>query len=171
MSTGRPKIKFQAEAECRACEGHGILVVASEKPRTAIQCNRCSGTGREVIVLQYRRFRGRKERDDVDQVYAFTHHVVTPDTAGGASYQEWLAQPDILQQNGRETRAIHCPAEFLYGSTLKIPNWPECTSGTFRFCTRYPDKEACWEKWDRIQSGQTEESPTPDDLARPKTAI
>lgn len=164
MSTGRTKIKFQAEAECRACEGHGIQVVASEKPRTAIQCNRCSGTGREVIVLQYHRFRGRKERGDVDRVYAFTRHVVTPDTTGGASYQEWLTQPDILEQNGRETRAIHCPAEFRYGSTLKIPNWPECTSGIFRFCNRYPDKKACWEKWDHIQSGQPEESPAHDDL-------
>ena len=165
MSTGRPKIKFQAEAECRACEGHGIQVLTSEKPGTAIQCSRCSGTGREVIVLEYRRFRGRKERDDVDRVYAFTRHMVVPDTTGGASYREWLAQPDILEQNGLETRAIHCPAEFLHGSALKILNWPECTPGIFRFCTRYPGKEACWEKWDRIQSGQQKESPTADDLA------
>ena len=45
-----------------------------------------------------------------------------PDTTDGAAYQEWLAQADILGQNGRENRAIHCPAEFLYGSTPKIPN-------------------------------------------------
>ena len=145
--------RFSAETECEFCRGTGLAYTPNVRDGAALVCRDCQGTGRRVIVIDFRRWRGRQERTDVNRVYAVAvGHVVDDETDGGVSIEEWRADPDSVYRRGNEIRSMYCPAWWNNELDRREPDWPECRLALrFPLCSKFRVREQCWERYDAEQ--------------------
>ena len=153
---GRRILAVEYDARCEPCEGTGVYVGLAERAGSAVVCHTCKGRGGVVMRHEYSPFDGTRDiRGDVSRVFAHSVGIVTGGgMAGGASYQEWLRDPAIVKERGRELRAYACPAWwYQIADTGKKPQWEECIpAGRFSECPHFCDKAACWERFDAEQA-------------------
>ncbi|MCY4471140.1 MAG: hypothetical protein OXC08_20685 [Thiotrichales bacterium] len=151
----KPKaMKLEWVEQCGPCAGTGLYVGIGERDGAAVVCHQCDGTGRREKVHEYIEFSGQRERDDVRQVYRTgSGFCIAPDVVpGGASYEEWLENPEIVNERGREIRQHVCPAWWCQSAGLwrQKPNWEICIpAGEFSHCINFPKKSECWARFDR----------------------
>jgi hypothetical protein len=55
--------------ECATCNGTGLYVGVCEQDGAAVICRACHGTGCNVVTLQFKKFKGRRQRDNVVRVF------------------------------------------------------------------------------------------------------
>ena len=128
----------------------------AEKGGAAVVCNRCGGTGKTQIKIEWEDFTGREGRDDVKWVYKVNPGIGVGDGGGykfsdfgGVSYEDWLSS-DVFPEK-TENRLSTCPAWWYQAADYeRKPDWNECVAcGTFSQCDKFNDKRKCWEKWDK----------------------
>jgi hypothetical protein len=140
----------------------------AEHDGAAVVCCKCDGTGRVIAKLTYRKFKGRKKREEVKRVYDSSHgyfisaeDVTTEDgqkiefTKAGCSYAEWLngAEPKPMKDlicpyqhtnQGLQTDDINglyatrCKGNLGIGSLIKN-------------CPLHDEKEKCWEIFEEAE--------------------
>ena len=139
--------------QCQKCGGTGLYIGMAERDGAAVVCHTCEGTGRVERMHEYEEFTGLKHREGVVHVFATNSGFgVSPKMAGGATYQEWLDNPEVVNESGREMRTHTCPAWWCQSNSMYgvKPNWPECPpAGTmFSNCHYFPVKDECWRRFD-----------------------
>ncbi len=150
--------RFEVDAECEACKGTGIYVGIAERDGFGVQCHTCKGTGQEHLILEWKDFEGRKDREDVKQVLQVNPGICagigkdkqfTLESFGGMPYRDW--QEGKPFPKGSEMRAFICPAWWYQSADYKRkPDWEECTGcGSFSGCQHFNKKHLCWARWDR----------------------
>lgn len=146
---------FEVQEECPACKGTGIFTGMAERDGMGVVCSKCKGTGCATFRHVYKEFTGRKGRDDVLHVIEANPGIITGTKAGsyplsgfgGIPYSEWVKTGTFPP--GSEMRAFVCPAWFYQSADYKKkPNWAECGWGAFSHCRSFPNKAACWARWD-----------------------
>ena len=146
-------------ARCDRCRGTGLYRGMAEMPGAAVVCRECKGTGSREIT--YVPFDGRQPPPEgVERVWS--HNRSTPpaepgDQPGaGVTVEEWQVDPESVHRPGAEERENSCPSLWHAGLI-----WDECIkAGTIPGCPRYPERAACWEKYDRLNGeAETEETP------------
>ena len=153
----RRVLTVEYDARCEACDGTGVYVGLAERDGCAVVCGTCKGRGGVVVRHRYTPFPGVRDiRGDVVHVFASGAGIVKGAyMAGGATYEEWLRDPSIVFERGRELRQYTCPA--WWGQSTKKPplGWEEChdaLGGKFSGCPHFHDKAACWERFDAEQA-------------------
>ena len=147
MTTKQATIRI----ECRNCGATGLSTEFPLKDGSAVRCPKCKGTGAEEIKAAL--FTEKKTRDDVEHVWAnIVNYVITPDKfSGGASYQEWLDDPGIIHEIGREIREASCPMSWYQAANHKLrPQWDECNRvNHIPSCPWWNRKDKCWKQFDK----------------------
>ena len=148
--------------QCSSCGGTGLYTGMAEKDGAAVLCKRCQGSG--AYILEYIPFTGKKAPpSSITWVYAQNPSatLLTPETPGGVSRNEWLENPDSALQEGREVRTAACPKWWYDLSSMsdKAPDWEACKfTGPYADCPFFASKDRCWEQWDADQASKTERS-------------
>lgn len=145
---------FETDCECSACNGTGVYKGFAECAGAAVVCQRCSGTGKAHIKVEYSDFTGRKERKGIVRVYETNPGFgLGPDGPGGMSYADWFRGQAFPR--GSELRDKVCPRWWWQSAGAKPPE-PECADfccGLFTECRHFGTKAACWAKWDAARNG------------------
>lgn len=145
--------KIELEEQCSRCHGTGLYVGMAEKDGFAVVCYQCKGTGKYKFVHVYEEFTGRKDREGIETVIECNPGIVVGKKDGldfgGIPYEQWK-QHGLFPPKS-EMRQYTCPAWWYQNTNYKLkPNWKECLlGGTFSSCKNFPDKAACWNKWDK----------------------
>lgn len=148
-------MKIEWVEQCGHCAGTGLYVGYGERNGAAVVCSRCDGTGRREMTHEYVEFSGQRYRDDVRRVYRCNPGIGIDATIvpGGAPYEEWVEDPEIVNTRGREIREHSCPAWWCQsvGDFRMKPKWEICPpAGTaFHQCINFPKKSGCWARFDR----------------------
>jgi len=120
-----------------------------------VVCARCKGTGQVHVRTEYSEPTGRKPRQGVERVYevnpgiiigTYNSHVL--EDFGGMPLSDWeKGKPFPLHS---ENRTFTCPAWWYQSADYRRkPTWAECAgAGRFSACKHFPDKAACWERFD-----------------------
>ena len=145
---------IRIEAECKACRASGIFAGAYEQDGAGLVCDECNGTGK--VMVEYTPFEGRKKRDDVKKVFLNTKHMISGNMTGGASYEDWLSDPNSIYKPENAPRGLICPYEHdihTPTATPNIPLWNQCekllTPGKLiTTCPFYYKKSFCWKQFD-----------------------
>lgn len=151
--------KIEFNEQCRVCHGTGLYVGLGERDGAAVVCHDCKGTGCFHFVHEYEEFAGRRENNDVTHVFEANPGICIGtgngqfklSDFGGMTYEAWKG--GLPFPPGSENRRCTCPA-WWYQSVCyaKKPNWKECGFGAFSKCQHFPNKDACWARWDALQS-------------------
>ena len=146
--------KISWTQQCNSCLGTGVYSGIAEISDVAIVCSSCKGTGKNDIVKSYISFTGKKEIKGISKVFAANPGIGIDHTVeGGASYKDWVKNPDIVQEAGREMRESTCPAWWYQSANNKLkPAWDECNESwgmRFEQCSLFPEKSNCWARWDK----------------------
>lgn len=150
--------KFDTQAACSACKATGLYRGIAEGDGSAVVCHRCKETGEVTLTLEWDEFRGRQERPGVTRVVATNPGIVIGegDAAqfrledfGGLAYEDWKRGESFGPRS--EMRVFTCPAWWYQSADYdKKPRWEEClAAGSFSRCAKFPNKAACWERFDR----------------------
>ena len=143
------------DEKCKSCKGTGLYVGIGERDGSAVVCHECDGTGKSHFKREYEDFDARAKRKDIERVYEANpgigigngngHYL---EEFGGMPYKDWLNGKPFLPKS--EMRKFVCPA-WWYQSVdyKKKPNWKECEYGSFSSCASFPNKDKCWERWDK----------------------
>ncbi len=143
--------------ECQDCHGTGLHVGFAERDGLAVVCQECRGTGSRD--LNYTPFTGRRPREEITRVIGMNPGVIlNPEIVGdaGVSYEEFNADPTGPFRPGAELREYTCPRWFHRAASPHRVQWEECKDGIgvpFEQCPHFPDKAACWERFDRENTG------------------
>ena len=161
--------EIKVQAECGSCNGTGLYVGMGERSGAAVVCVTCEGTGERTIKVSYKDFTGRKKRENVRRVYRGNPGICIGENKeqnllledfGGISYEDWSAGKTFPP--GSEDRVHTCPAWFYQSVDYDLkPDWEDCWKsfgGSFSNCGNFPEKEKCWERWDREFGGKGEET-------------
>ncbi len=148
-------MKVEFVRQCVSCKGTGIYVGIGERDGFAVVCHTCDGTGKETVAIEYQEFTGRKRRKDVHTVIEVNPGITaglgngcTKESFGGMLYKDWLAGKPFAPKT--EMRQYTCPAWWYQTADYKKkPEWDECGCGRFSCCAHFPNKQACWERWDK----------------------
>ena len=137
--------------KCKACKGTGVYVGMGERDGFGVQCHRCMGTGCQTFSMTYEDFEGRIHRDDVRMVLQCNPGICAGGSMdfGGLPYDKW--EGGATFRPGSEMRGFTCPAWWYQTADYSLkPGWVECLgSESFCNCKHFPNKVACWERWDR----------------------
>jgi len=152
-------LRFDVDAECRACGGTGLYVGFAEKDGAAVVCCKCKGTGCEHIKVEYTPFVRRKVRPGIDRVYQVNPGVMIGKCQekglhltdfGGLSVAAWAT--GCRFSPGTEDRKHTCPCWFYQKADYdRKPSWTKC-GNHFPSCKHFDDKHVCWEQWDSEQA-------------------
>ena len=151
------KHKIEFDEKCKSCKGTGLYSGMGESPECAIVCSTCKGTGCHHFEYEYEDFIERQNDYKIKWVYEVNPGIKVGNgngfdfkDFGGMSYDEWLKGNKF--KRGMENRQYTCPAWWYQSADYKQkPNWEECIGiGSFSSCKNYVNKQACWEKFDRI---------------------
>lgn len=163
--------KVSITIECKSCQATGLYSGMAERGRTAVPCYDCDGTGKRI--LEGTQFTHKKACDDIDKVFRHTGVVITEEFEGGVSYEEWLADPKSVRKIGNELRGYTCPfmtyqshghSEGKIGLWAKCHN--ECLAGQLiSNCSHFPEKDKCWEQFDRETQAKYPEIDNIDDIS------
>ena len=140
--------KHQVDTQCEHCEGTGLYQGFMEKGSVAVLCNKCNGTGCRTI--SYKPFKARRRREGITKVFQKNSvFLISEQTRGGVTYKQWLERPDSAGGIGAETRDLFCPLLWY----VSVPEWSECVKiGRITECQHFPNKTACWERFDKEAS-------------------
>ena len=150
-------MKIEWIEKCKECKGTGVYVGFLEKNSDyGIVCNACKGSGKRHRKFEYEEFQG-KEIASVNKILETNPGINIGKTAydmGGISYQEWYNGKEFPV--GSEMREYTCPTWwFQYADYSKKPKWQECFfPGMFSNCQYFPNKNKCWERWDKEFGGK-----------------
>ncbi len=142
--------------ECPDCKGTGLYRGMGERKGAAVVCYACEGTGCYHFRHEYQEFKERKIALGVSRVYRSNPGICigkgngkTLEDFGGMPWEDWEAGYPFPPRS--EDRAHTCPAWWYQSADCaKKPKWEECAlCGAFSDCSRFPDRAACWAKWDR----------------------
>ena len=151
-------MKIEFDEKCKSCDGTGLYVGMGERDGAAVVCSRCNGTGKFHFVHEYEEFTHREEKEGVKRVYQVNIGILIGEEVGvckledfgGMSYEEWKKGKQF--KLGMEDRKHTCPAWYYQSAdSNKTPEWDECclVGVTFSKCAYFPNKEACWQRFDR----------------------
>jgi len=149
---------LELDTQCPDCGGTGVYVGLAEHTGAGVVCRKCNGTGRYTFRYEYDDFEGRKWRDGVQRILEANPGICvgegnghTLEEFGGMSYAEWYAGGVFPPKS--EMRRYTCPAWwYQFADYSRKPNWDECPWGfRFRACKLFPNKAACWARWDQEQ--------------------
>ena len=145
---------IEREAACAACQATGLFVGMAERSGAAVVCYKCKGTGMVRLRFEWDDFTGRKPRDGVLRVYRCNPGIVIGE-GGGYRLDDFGGLPTDAWRRGEpfgpgtEDRAHTCPAWFYQSADYaRKPQWAECEGGLFSSCRKFPDKAACWRRFD-----------------------
>jgi len=143
---------IEYDCECPSCGGTGLYVGMGERHGYAVVCHFCKGTGKIHQVHEYDDFTGLKRRDNVRRVVQCNPGIRLGGTEinfGGMSYEDWLANDKFPE--GSEMRGYVCPAWWYQAlDDRRKPHWEECVHwGAFSGCPYFPNKVACWARFDK----------------------
>lgn len=162
LDDGRHRITYSSE--CNSCKGTGLYVGMAERNGIAVVCHSCKGKGIIDNTVEFRIFNGRRHHAKAKWVLRFNAgyivgigflqgktEAVDYDHWGGMSYEDWLALDDaVVFPNGLEMRRHSCPAWWYQSVDRKrMPSWDECGFGSFSKCANFPNRVACWARWDK----------------------
>ena len=153
MTNPRRSMRLEWTEECSKCGGNGLYVGMAERDGAAVVCRTCDGTGRVERRHEYYEFSGRREREDITQVYATSAGIVlAPNVVfGGVSYSEWKERPESVYDRGVELRQHVCPKWWAQSVGKPGPAWKPCVQvNRFSDCWYFGDKSACWAAWDTV---------------------
>lgn len=147
--------KIELDVACEACKATGLYVGIAERDGAAVVCCRCRGTGKRHHVFEYDDFEGRQPCHQVRRVFEINPGVCIGmgnghllEDFGGIPVRDW--EQDKPFPAGSENRRFTCPAWWYQTANYKLkPQWQECHWGTFSSCSSFPNKERCWERWDK----------------------
>lgn len=152
----------EVETECPSCHGTGVYKSVFEHGRTGVVCRTCEGSG--LHIVKYRPFQGRQRRADVQRVYPRSGHVVDDHIEGGVEYEAFFNNESAPNVVGNELRGVMCPAGRWKDEPgfQKIALWKTCEAhvqwgGRFSLCPCFPNKQACWELFDKQYEVMTSE--------------
>lgn len=150
---------IEFDEECKSCNGTGVFIGMAERDGAAVVCHTCKGTGCFHFIHTYEEFEKKKHNPEASRVYQYNPGIMIgnregvcslPDF-GGMSYLDWRKGKRFPK--GSEMRKFSCPCWWYQGADYeKKPNWKECLSNlgrTFSQCAHFPNKEMCWERWDK----------------------
>jgi len=143
-------MKIEFDEQCKACNGTGLYKGMGEKDGYAVVCHTCEGTGKHHYVHEYEEFTGKKERNGIKQVVKTNPGIYLGGNLdfGGMSYEDWKQGKPFPPKS--EMRKHTCPAWWYQSADYdKKPCWKECGFGSFSACKHFPDKDKCWERWDK----------------------
>jgi DnaJ-class molecular chaperone len=143
-------MKIEFDEKCKSCNGTGLYQGMGERDGFAVVCNQCKGTGKYHFEHNYDEFEGRQERPNISTVVECNPGICLGGNLnfGGMSYKEWLSGKQF--EIGMEMREYVCPCWWYQTADYKKkPEWKECGFGSFSACKNFPDKKACWDKWDK----------------------
>ena len=149
------------EHECDECGGTGLYVGAAERYGAAVVCDACEGAGWVTTVFNWIPFTARRHRTGVIRVHECNPGIViTADPEfGGISIEDWEQGKPFPK--GSENRKYTCPAWWLGSLSDASGPFDECAStGRFYECSRFLNKQACWEQWDK--QGESDDSVSED---------
>ncbi len=143
--------KIVITRQCSSCAGTGLYDGIGERDGFAVVCSQCSGTGKSIQTIEWEDFTRRIAAKGVRQVLECNPGICAGGTRdfGGMSYTDWDAGLPFPPKS--EMRQFTCPAWWYQRADYsKKPEWPECMKcGSFPGCDRFPNKEQCWEKFDK----------------------
>ena len=156
---GMNKIEF--DEVCPSCKGTGLYVGIGERNGAAVVCHICGGTGCHHFVHEYEDFEKRSPKPGVKRVYRVNPGICIGEgnrcrleDFGGMPYRDW--DGGLPFPVWSEDRAHTCPAWWYQAADYdKKPHWKECGWGSFSHCEHFPDKSACWERWDKEFGGKS----------------
>ena len=147
---------ISVNAECDDCYGTGVYIGSREHDGAAVECTTCKGTGNHK--LKYKPFTTKQQRPGVKRVFYPNIAEVSPNTPGGVTYEEWLADPSSLTAIGNEMRYATCPRRVYMHQSDKpelnnLPLWDRCQIGCpvgtrIKNCGFYHNKYLCWQEFD-----------------------
>ncbi len=149
---------IELSVECPDCKATGIYVGMGERNGFGVVCHKCDGTGRYEYKYEYVEFVAIKPRTDIVRVIQVNPGIYcgiaedgrfVAESFGGQSYNEWKAGMPFPPKS--EMRQFTCPAWwYQYTDSSKKPEWSECLHcRSFSECRNFPNKAACWDKWDK----------------------
>jgi len=132
-----------------------------------VVCNKCKGTGKSHIHVEWIDFRGQQIRDKIKRVFQTNPGIgvgeggkggetLKLEDFGGIPYNEWLKNPIFPPKS--EMRNYVCPAWwYQLADYSKKPRWDWCRIGgsSFTSCDHFKDKHECWERWDKEYGSQS----------------
>jgi len=145
---------------CKSCDGTGLYVGMAEHDGAAVVCSTCKGTGCQKFTFQYEDFVSRRFKVGVKRVFQANPgisigesppHQIRLEDFGGMPISDWLN--DKVFEPGMENRKYTCPAWWYQSADYKNkPDWEECSSAlgvSFSRCKHFPNKNRCWQRWDK----------------------
>lgn len=113
--------KFEADIQCKSCNGTGLYVGMAERDGAAVVCRSCDGTGKFHYVFEYEEFHKRSSREDVKRVYKTAagycisaKDIVRKDDGRliefskyGVGYKDWLEGKKPIPD-----KSFFCPAQW-----------------------------------------------------------
>lgn len=147
---------IEFDETCTACSGTGLYIGMGERSGAAVVCHNCKGTGCHHFKHTYDPFTERFETYTVKRVYQSNPGICigegnghTLESFGGLNFEDWKAGAEFTP--GTENRKSTCPAWWYQGVDYdKKPKWDGCRGcGAFSGCKNFPEKETCWERWDK----------------------
>ena len=140
---------------CTKCDATGIYSGMAEKGNCGVPCLECKGSG--VILIEGTEFTGKKVRTDIEKVFPNTYMVISDFSRGGVSYEQWLANPNSVDDYGNELRDYNCPFEVYQSihSNLNTSLWKTCSNclipgDPIKNCGKFLKKHFCWEQLDKF---------------------
>lgn len=151
---------IEFDSKCKACGATGLYMGMGERHGAAVVCEHCGGTGKQHHRIEYDDFNGRRPRDNVKRVFRCNPGIsigesdtVRLEDFGGLDYAAWTAGEPFVA--GTEMRRFTCPGWWYQTADfIKKPNWNECRGARFSICPSFPNKAACWARWDREYGNQ-----------------
>ena len=143
---------MQINIECKSCGATGIYHGFAEGDGVGVVCHNCKGTG--CVLFNYDPFRSKKLREDIEIVFkTAVLYKLEKNSEGGITYQKWFKNPSELDR-GHEDRGRTCPLLYYQNVNFELtPKWEECKClvgcMSITSCIHYPNKDKCWERWDR----------------------
>lgn len=154
------KHTIEYDCKCYSCSGTGLYVGIAEHDGAAVVCYDCKGTGLVHKKIEYEDFEGRVLRTNIDRVFYTSCGIVIGigrdkqyklKDFGGMPYKEWFADQSFPEKS--EMRLFTCPQWYYQSADYeKKPDFEECKSnygGAFSGCASFPNKEKCWERFDK----------------------
>jgi hypothetical protein len=148
--------KLSFDAACKACQATGLHVGIAERDGAAVLCHTCKGTGKQIIVVEYDDFEGRKERPEVERVFQVNPGICickekgrfTLDEFGGMSYEDWESGKTFPP--GSEKPKVYLPG--LVVSIRRLREKAGMERMRLGFIQYFGSKDKCWERWDAENS-------------------
>lgn len=148
--------------ECKHCGGTGLYIGFAERDGAAVICFHCDGTGKTQYT--YKKFSGRKNRDDVDRVFKKSQGYMLKGSGEitydnglhvefdkvGVSYEEWQdgKEPKLLRGLGCPCSSDQYACHSIKGFTDRCEELNGGYISKFSECRLYNNCDSCWDRFE-----------------------